>query len=156
MDELAKRLWECASGECFNCSQYTETTNASVCSKELMKQAADAIEELTDTNVGKWIPVEERLPKDHERVLVVNDDGKMMVAQRAEDDDECESWCVLGPCTDETPSHADKIRRMTDEELADYMAFVGKVNNGCPVMSINCQESCDKCWLDWLKEEADK
>ena len=45
-DDLVKRLWECASGECFNCSQYTETTNASVCSKELMKQAADAIEEL--------------------------------------------------------------------------------------------------------------
>lgn len=46
-DNLIKRLWECASGECFNCSQYTETTNASVCSKELMKQAADAIEELS-------------------------------------------------------------------------------------------------------------
>ena len=46
-DELVKRLWECASGECFNCSQYTETTNASVCSKGLMKQAADAIEELS-------------------------------------------------------------------------------------------------------------
>lgn len=45
-DELVKRLWECASGECFNCSQYTPTTNASVCQKELMKQAADAIEEL--------------------------------------------------------------------------------------------------------------
>ncbi len=43
-DELVKRLWECASGECFNCSQYTETTNASVCQKELMKQAANAIE----------------------------------------------------------------------------------------------------------------
>lgn len=34
----------------------------------------------------RWIPVTERLPQDHERVLVVNDDGKMMVAQRAEDD----------------------------------------------------------------------
>lgn len=46
--ELVKRLWECASGECFNCSQYTETTNASVCSKELMKQAADAIEAMSE------------------------------------------------------------------------------------------------------------
>ena len=46
-DELVARLWECASGECFNCSQYTETTNASVCSKELMKQAAAVIEELS-------------------------------------------------------------------------------------------------------------
>ena len=46
-DDLVKRLWECASGECFNCSQYKPTTNASICQKELMKQAADAIEELT-------------------------------------------------------------------------------------------------------------
>ena len=65
-DELVKRIWECASGECFNCSQYTETTNANVCQKELMKQAADAIEEL---NKPKWIPVTERLPEAGERVL---------------------------------------------------------------------------------------
>ena len=65
-DELIKRLWECASGKCFNCSQYTETTNASVCQKELMKQAADAIEELSK---HRWIPVTERLPDAGERVL---------------------------------------------------------------------------------------
>ena len=46
-DDLVKRLWECASGECFNCSQYTPTTNASICFKELMKQAAAVIEELS-------------------------------------------------------------------------------------------------------------
>ena len=69
-DELVKRLWECASGECFNCSQYTPTTNASVCQKELMKQAADAIEELSKP---RWIPVTERLPKEGEFVLVYGD-----------------------------------------------------------------------------------
>lgn len=42
--------------------------------------------EMLKEKVPRWIPVTERLPKDHERVLVVNDDGKMMVAQRAEDD----------------------------------------------------------------------
>lgn len=88
-DELVKRLWECASGECFNCSQSTETTNASVCSKELMKQAADAIEELSLTaesykrsmeawadeaaNVQpRWIPVTERLPDSGVCVLVTD------------------------------------------------------------------------------------
>ena len=55
-DELVKRLWECASGECFNCSQYTENMNASVCKKELMKQAADAIEELQAT-LCNWCAV---------------------------------------------------------------------------------------------------
>ena len=63
-DNLIKRLWECASGECFNCSQYTETTNASVCSKELMKQVADAIEELSKP---RWIPVTERLPEEEKK-----------------------------------------------------------------------------------------
>lgn len=80
---------------------------------EVMLRAADAIEELVRLRntaeenriywekraveyevamhiaQGKgphWIPVTERLPKDHERVLVCNDDGKMMVAKRAEDD----------------------------------------------------------------------
>ena len=68
-EELVKRLWECASGECFNCSQYTPTTNASICQKELMKQAADAIEELMRRceqfqymPPPAWIPVTERLP----------------------------------------------------------------------------------------------
>ena len=40
---------------------------------ETMSQAADAIEELRDRNVGKWIPVTERLPDNvDEEVLVCN------------------------------------------------------------------------------------
>jgi len=83
-DDLVKRLWECASGECFNCSQYTPTTNASVCQKELMKQAADAIEELSAIREEQkaqiilmaaeekpcWIPVTERLPEEGVSVQV--------------------------------------------------------------------------------------
>ena len=34
-----------------------------ICAYQLMEKAADAIEELTDINVGKWIPVTERLPE---------------------------------------------------------------------------------------------
>ena len=33
------------------------------CYKQLHKASADAIEELTNRNVGKWIPVTERLPE---------------------------------------------------------------------------------------------
>lgn len=38
----------------------------------LEDKAADAIKELTDTNVGKWIPVAERLPEVGKSVLVIS------------------------------------------------------------------------------------
>ena len=34
------------------------------------------------------------------------------------------SYCVLGPCSHETPSNADRIRAMTDEELARFLIGV--------------------------------
>ena len=37
---------------------------------------------------------------------------------------EVTSWCVESPCADQKPSNADRIRSMTDEELAEWL--VGK------------------------------
>ena len=31
------------------------------------------------------------------------------------------SYCVEGPCPDEVPSNADRIRSMSDEELAEWV-----------------------------------
>ena len=85
-DELIKRLYECVSGECWNCSQKADDYEGQrTCADKLMKQAADAIEELQATVDGltaqtnmvfeetegrtvikfepKWIPVTERLPE---------------------------------------------------------------------------------------------
>ena len=55
-------------------------------------------------------------------------------------------------------TNADRIRSMTDEELAEFMFTA----NGCPmwVSEYSCKE--DKgcagakgaCWLDWLKQEV--
>jgi hypothetical protein len=39
--------------------------------RQLLSDAADAIEELTDNHVGKWIPVTERLPSNGTNVLVL-------------------------------------------------------------------------------------
>lgn len=47
--------------------------------------------------------------------------------------DELVDWCVLGPCSHETPSNADHIRTMSDEELAEW------IRNG---ISSDC---CDYC-----------
>lgn len=53
-------------------------------------------------------------------------------------------------------SNADRIRSMTDEELAEWLWF--KVRK-CPPFDV-CPSQCTPCeakdfWLDWLKQEAD-
>ena len=75
-------------------------------------------------------------------------------------DDEVTSWCVQSPCKDEKPSNADRIRAMTDEEMAELFmqeydcsdSFTCPVQHPCPPEK---EASCRECFLDWLKEEAD-
>lgn len=70
-------------------------------------------------------------------------------------DEEVKSWCVQGPCKDERPSNADRIREMTDEGLArffDTEAFLA------PWCGMSCgyvgETPCRQCMLKWLKQEA--
>lgn len=54
-------------------------------------------------------------------------------------------------------TNADKIRAMTDEELAEW--FCDNVSCGCACLAIckDCgrdDKSCTQAWLDWLKQEA--
>lgn len=51
-------------------------------------------------------------------------------------------------------TNADRIRAMTDEELAEWLASF--VHCDCPVVHYRgCgSEECDVPWLDWLKQEA--
>ena len=66
-------------------------------------------------------------------------------------------YCVLGPCSYETPSHGDRIRAMSDEELAkwivNYMdcAECENMNGYKPCHNGEC---CPDHWLDWLKSPA--
>lgn len=69
------------------------------------------------------------------------------------------SWCVGDePCEGRMPSNADRIRAMTDEELA----FL--IGNGCPpacvepcreYLSVGGDTNCTDCWLDWLKSPVE-
>ena len=43
-------------------------------------------------------------------------------------DDEVTSWCVEGPCVDQRPSNADRIRAMSDEELAEFLTHINPTN----------------------------
>lgn len=47
-------------------------------------------------------------------------------------------------------TNADRIRAMTDEELADW-------NNFCPHIDGECtMEGCTKCILEWLKQPVEE
>ena len=69
-------------------------------------------------------------------------------------------FCVLGPCSQMKPSNADKIRQMSDEELAEYLAE----RSAAPSCTGRCHKDytvygerrtfCQDCWLEWLKQEA--
>ncbi len=77
-------------------------------------------------------------------------------------DDEVTSYCLLGPCHDETKSNADRIRGMSDEKLAEWILrepFAGFFSV-CPPGTIegaDCPTSpCEQCWLDWLKSPVEE
>ncbi len=50
-------------------------------------------------------------------------------------------------------TNGDKIRHMSDEELADFIEKNNWRNDSCK----NCADTdttCTDCWLKWLKSEA--
>ena len=52
-------------------------------------------------------------------------------------------------------TNADKLRAMSDEKLAEWMAAHNERSAVCPNFGAHgCQASCIQCWLDWLREEA--
>lgn len=48
-------------------------------------------------------------------------------------------------------TNADRIRQMTDEELAEFL-----YNDCAPIPATECDKhgECKDCWLDWLKQEV--
>lgn len=66
-------------------------------------------------------------------------------------DDKVTSWCVESPCEDQTPSNADLIRAMTDEELAKG------IENAQSGIEIKNPKNIDyfDCILEWLKQPAE-
>ena len=53
--------------------------------------------------------------------------------------------------TPEVLTNADKIRSMTDEELARVMDMVCPPDTAC-----NDGQQCIKCWIEWLKQPVEE
>lgn len=68
--------------------------------------------------------------------------------------------CVFGPCDNETPSNGDKLRRMSDEELAEWLTYpVCKHADcalKCPVIPENKNIKCVQNILNWLRQPAEE
>ena len=57
-------------------------------------------------------------------------------------------------------TNADRIRNMSDEELAEFLDIVGEDGISSQVCDIPCdccceKTECSKCWKDWLQSEAE-
>lgn len=68
-------------------------------------------------------------------------------------DEEVTSWCVQSPCKYEKPSNADRIRAMSDEELAK--TIVGWLADAAELCGENRQEfdlpKAEEYAVSWLK-----
>ena len=70
-------------------------------------------------------------------------------------DDKVTSWCVEGPCGDQMPSNADRIRSMSDEELAEMLWKTGRNYRAVcadPVVDYNEQH---EHLIKWLQQPAE-
>ena len=72
-------------------------------------------------------------------------------------DDNITSWCVWSPCASQTPSNADRIRQMSDEELAELL-LDGCRGSKCDDYPQNKWGSvnCFQCRVTWLKQPAEE
>ena len=82
-------------------------------------------------------------------------------------DDTAVSYCVMGPCPEQTLSNADRIRAMSDEELADIFLRAdfckccehekgGVCNFICAYPNIPIYEGCRQAALKWMKQPAEE
>ena len=52
-------------------------------------------------------------------------------------------------------TNADRIRAMTDEELAEWIEQLESPKCPCDDWFYRCEKwNCNGCWLNWLKQEA--
>ena len=77
--------------------------------------------------------------------------------------------CVFGPCEHETPSRADHVRRMSDEELArevnrlmegelvlPYCRELSACDDDLERDQLIPLERCEACVLHWLQQPAEE
>lgn len=98
-----------------------------------------------------------KMPKKGLVEIIISPDGKAYVLARPLIDTEHAEVSEIYDTTELPDQNADRIRTMTDKELAEYHAE----KCGCPHDPIvfGCRMAtigCVGCWLDWLKQEVER
>lgn len=55
-------------------------------------------------------------------------------------------------------TNADRIRNMSDAEIADFLCDIGECDRRCPAKIDDCifsDSTCRSAWLDWLRREGE-
>ena len=80
---------------------------------------------------------------EHNKCVLYSDEGRY------------NSFCDMENCKGRRKSNADRIREMTDEEIAELLdvSCDASRNGTCPNAQLPLV-SCRECWLDWLRQEA--
>ena len=71
--------------------------------------------------------------------------------------DECSFGCAMRRTFENKPTNADRIRAMTDAELAKYIDLHTAEAMWCNAPPDDCppHETCELCILDWLKSAVE-
>lgn len=70
------------------------------------------------------------------------------------DESKCDFYAYVRERARPKTTNADKVRTMTDIELAKFFAEIG--TDKCAPGRYDCcypWDHCNECWLDWLKDE---
>ena len=74
---------------------------------------------------------------------------KSAMCEKSKEEDEkrgIRRWCDFYGCEDRHPSNGDRIRAMTDEELAGWLDYISDV--------LYLPDGTGS-WLDWMRQEAE-
>lgn len=67
--------------------------------------------------------------------------------------------CTNGIPDRKVQTNADKIRNMSDEELAEFLDVVEEdgISSQCVNLPCDCcrDKECSNCWKNWLQSEAE-
>lgn len=85
----------------------------------------------------------------------IDDEGMIICEKYSDFQNDVISYCGSDGCKENKPSNADRIRAMSDIELAKALSKIHGTCVWCPVHEDCDGENCDGQLLDWLKEVSE-